>query len=181
VQLKHPELTEEIGEALREAALDGRSLMLELTECVAIDNPTAAKSMLMELRAMGIRIGIDDFGTGYSSLTYLRQLPVDTLKVDRSFVRDIERNNDAAALVGALTGMAQQLGLDLVVEGIENPEQLALLRELPCQAAQGFLFCPPLDVDSVTDLLKTGLPLQPGVATDDLPALAVRRDQAPLT
>jgi diguanylate cyclase (GGDEF)-like protein len=178
MQLKHPGLPEEIGEALRDAALDGRSLMLELTECVAIDNPTASKSVLMELRAMGIRIGIDDFGTGYSSLAYLRQLPVDALKVDRSFVHDMEKNNDAAALLGTVTGMARQLGLDVVVEGIENVEQLAILQGLQCQSAQGFLFCPPLDVDTFTGLLKTGLKLEPGAAADDPPAIiSTQRDQ----
>lgn len=180
VQLKHPELTKDIAEALRDAALDGRSLVLELTECVAIDNPTAAKSVLMELRAMGIRISIDDFGTGYSSLAYLRQWPVDALKVDRSFVRDMEKNDDAAALLGTVTGMAQQLGLDLVVEGIENAEQLAILQGLQCQSAQGFLFCPPLDVDTLTGLLKTGLQLRPGVAADQLPAIiSNQRDREP--
>jgi diguanylate cyclase (GGDEF)-like protein/PAS domain S-box-containing protein len=158
VQLRHPALIEQVGDALRDSALEARSLVLELTEGIAMENPTAVRTLLMQLRAMGVRISIDDFGTGYSSLAYLRQLPVDALKVDRSFVRGMETHRDTANIVGSLTAMARQLGVHVVVEGIENEEQLALIRSLHCESAQGYLFAKPLDVARATDLIKSGLP-----------------------
>ncbi len=170
VQLRHPALIEQIREALRDAALDARNLVLELTEGIAMENPTAVKTLLMQLRAMGVRISIDDFGTGYSSLAYLRQFPVDALKVDRSFVRGMETDKDTADIVGTLTAMAQQLGLHVVAEGIENEKQATLLRSLHCESAQGYLFAKPLDVNRAADLLKTGLPPRPGTARDEEPA-----------
>jgi len=124
---------------------------------MAMENPTGVKSLLMELRSTGVRISIDDFGTGYSSLAHLRQFPVDALKLDRSFVRGIETRQDGASIVGTLTDMALKLGLHVVAEGIENEQQLALLRSLRCHAAQGYLFARPLDEVKATEILSTGL------------------------
>lgn len=174
VQLQHPGLIAQVGEALRDSGLDARLLVLELTEGIAMENPTAVKTLLMQLRALGVRISIDDFGTGYSSLAYLRQFPVDALKIDRSFVRGIETQRDSADIVGAITAMAQQLGLHVVAEGVENDQQLALLRSLQCESAQGYLFAKPLDLDRAADLLRTGLPSQPGGVRDTSPALLPR-------
>jgi len=157
VQLKDPTLVQRVGAALTDSGLQSRSLVLELTESMAMENPTGVKSLLMELRSIGVRISIDDFGTGYSSLAHLRQFPVDALKFDRSFVRGIETRQDSAAIVGTLTDMALQLGLQVVAEGIENEQQLALLRSLRCHAAQGYLFAKPLDEAKATEILSTGL------------------------
>ena len=157
VQLQHPALVDEVTEALRGSSLKPQNLVLELTESVAMENPTAVKTLLMRLRGMGIRISIDDFGTGYSSLAHLRQFPVDTLKVDRAFVRGIESHKESADIVGSVTAMAQQLGLSVVAEGIENDDQARLLRSLRCESGQGNLFAKPLDVNGASDLLKTGL------------------------
>jgi EAL domain-containing protein (putative c-di-GMP-specific phosphodiesterase class I)/GGDEF domain-containing protein len=157
VQLKDPTLVQRVGAALSDAGLESRSLVLELTESMAMENPTGVKSLLMELRSTGVRISIDDFGTGYSSLAHLRQFPVDALKLDRSFVRGIEARQDGAAIVGTLTEMALQLGLHVVAEGIENEQQLALLRSLRCHAAQGYLFARPLDEVKATEILSTGV------------------------
>ena len=157
VQLKDPTLVQRVGAALSDAGLQSRSLVLELTESMAMENPTGVKSLLMELRSTGVRISIDDFGTGYSSLAHLRQFPVDALKLDRSFVRGIEARQDGTDIVGTLTDMALQLGLHVVAEGIENEQQLALLRSLKCHAAQGFLFARPLDEVKATEILSTGL------------------------
>ena len=110
---------------------------------------------------MGVRISIDDFGTGYSSLAYLSQLPVDALKIDKSFVQGIETQKDKADIVATLTTMAQQLKLHVVVEGIESEEHLAYLRSLHCESAQRYLFAKPLDARAATDLLNTGLPPRP--------------------
>src|SRR5262245_9561 len=164
VQLKDPTLVQRVGAALSDSGLQSRSLVLELTESMAMENPTGVKSLLMELRSIGVRISIDDFGTGYSSLAHLRQFPVDALKFDRSFVRGIETRQDSAAIVGTLTDMALQLGLQVVAEGIENEQQLALLRSLRCHAAQGYLFAKPLDEAKATEILSTGLALRVPVA-----------------
>jgi len=167
VQLKDAALVERVAETLRHSGLSARSLVLELTEGVAMENPAGVKSLLMQLRSMGIRISVDDFGTGYSSLAYLRQFPVDTLKVDRSFVRGMETHKDTAEIVGSLTALAQQLGLHVVAEGVENEEQLSLLRALQCDSAQGYLFAKPLDVNGATEVLSNGL--RPDSAADNAP------------
>jgi EAL domain-containing protein (putative c-di-GMP-specific phosphodiesterase class I) len=158
VQLKDPTVVQRVGAALGDAGLQPRSLVLELTESIAMENPIAVKSLMMELRSTGVRISIDDFGTGYSSLAHLRQFPVDALKLDRSFVRGIEARQDGAAIVGTLTDMALQLGLHVVAEGIENEQQLAMVRSLKCHAAQGYLFARPLEEARATEILTTGLP-----------------------
>jgi diguanylate cyclase (GGDEF)-like protein/PAS domain S-box-containing protein len=158
VQLKRSTVVDEIGAILRECNVNPQAVVLELTEGVACENPAAVKTVLMQLRALGIRISIDDFGTGYSSLAYLRQLPVDTLKVDRSFVLGMRTHDESAAIIGTVTRMARQLGLHVVAEGIEREDQVALLRSLHCESGQGYLFARPLDVDVATEILKTGVP-----------------------
>jgi EAL domain-containing protein (putative c-di-GMP-specific phosphodiesterase class I)/GGDEF domain-containing protein len=158
VQLKDTALIEQVTQALLDTRLDARGLVLELTEGVAMENPTAVKDLLMRLRSMGVRISIDDFGTGYSSLSYLRQFPVDSLKIDRSFVHGIENRQDMVSILETLTSMSQQLGLQVVAEGIENEAQASLLRSLQCHSAQGYLFAEPLDVTEAARLLRDGVP-----------------------
>jgi PAS domain S-box-containing protein len=155
-ELRDPGLVSDIGQVLLETGLDASALALELTEGLAMENPDAVKSVLMQLRAMGIRISIDDFGSGYSSLGYLRQLPVDTLKIDRSLVVGIERNAETTALINTVVAMAQQLNLNVVAEGVENESQLERLRSLRCGFVQGFLFAKPLDAQAVGELLEQG-------------------------
>jgi len=161
VQWSDPALVDQIGEALRDSCLEPRRLVLELTEGIAMANPSAITTLLMRLRGMGVRISVDDFGTGYSSLAYLRQFPIDTLKIDRSFVRGMVTNRDTAEIVAGLMNMAQQLGLRVVAEGIEQEDQCKQLRALKCDAGQGYLFATPLDADQATELLKTGLAPRP--------------------
>ena len=179
VQLKEAAVVERVAEALRDCGLPARNLVLELTESVAMENPAAIKTLLMQLRAMGIRISVDDFGTGYSSLAYLRQFPVDTLKLDRSFVRGMETHKDSAEIVGSLTAMGQQLGLHVVAEGVDNERQLSLLRALQCDSAQGYLFAKPLDVDRATEVLSNGLRLDS--AADGAPATQAATPRASIT
>jgi hypothetical protein len=167
VQMRHAGLIEQVRGALQDSALEAKSLVLELTEGIAMENPIAVRTVLMQLRAMGVRISIDDFGTGYSSLAYLSQLPVDALKIDKSFIRGIETHQDKADIVATLTTMAQQLKLHVVAEGIENEEHLAYLRTLHCESAQGFLFAKPVDVETATEILKTGLPQRPASTRDN--------------
>jgi EAL domain-containing protein (putative c-di-GMP-specific phosphodiesterase class I)/GGDEF domain-containing protein len=158
LQFRSPTLVDDITQVLTECRLEPRSLVLELTEGIAMENPGAVRGLLLQLRAIGVRVSVDDFGTGHSSLAYLRQFPLHSLKVDRSFVRGIEGNRDMASIVSAVTTMAQQLGLRVVAEGIEKEEQLGLLRALGCHFGQGYLFSRPVDADAAATLLTTGLP-----------------------
>jgi EAL domain-containing protein (putative c-di-GMP-specific phosphodiesterase class I) len=105
---------------------------------------------------MGVQVSIDDFGTGYSSLSYLKRLPIDRLKIDRSFIRDITVSEDAAALSAAIVGLAQSLRLDVVAEGVETTEQLEVLEQLGCHKMQGFLFARPVKSDAVPKLAERG-------------------------
>jgi len=161
VQLLHPQLLAETTHALKETGLDARCLVVELTEAIAADKPAAVRAVLMELRALGISISVDDFGTGHSSLARLREYPIDYLKVDRSFVRGIETSHDMSEMLGAVSAMARQLGLKLVVEGVENQAQLGIVRSRQCDYVQGYLFSQPLTHVNATALLESGLPLQP--------------------
>jgi diguanylate cyclase (GGDEF)-like protein len=161
VQWSDAALDERVAEALRDSGLEPRRLVLELTEGIAMANPTAVTTSLMRLRSIGVRISIDDFGTGYSSLSYLRQFPIDTVKIDRSFVRGMVTDKDAAGIVAGVIHMSRQLGLRVVAEGIEHETQCAQLRALTCDSGQGDLFAKPLDVDEATQLLNTGLAPRP--------------------
>jgi hypothetical protein len=127
----------------------------------------------MQLRVMGVRIGIDDFGTGHSSFAYLHQFPADFLKIDKSFVRGIEVNQDKADIVGTIAGLARQLGLRVIAEGVESESALSLIRSRQCQCVQGFLFSRPVDADAAADLLRgNGVPLggAPGAGAEGPPA-----------
>jgi len=157
-QMRDPGLVDQIAGALRDSGLEPRRLVLELTEGIAAANPAAIITLLMQLRALGVRISIDDFGTGYSSLAYLRQFPIDTLKIDRSFVRNMVTNKDTAEIVAVVMNMAHQLGLHVVAEGIEHASQCEPLRALNCDAGQGHFFGAPMNAEAAAELLRTGLP-----------------------
>jgi diguanylate cyclase (GGDEF)-like protein len=173
-----PTLVEEIGAAIVEHGIAPKGLVVELTEGTAIENPQAVRSLLMRLRALGIRISIDDFGTGHSSLASLRHFPLDHLKVDRSFVRGIEDSHDMAAILGSVTAMARQLGLHVVAEGIENDAQLAAVCAQGCDFGQGYLFARPLAAVDAAALLRAGT-VAGVVAPEVAPASPVRTAPAP--
>jgi len=170
LQFRGPTLVDDISQVLTECGLEARSLVLELTEGIAMENPVAVRALLLQLRAIGVRVSVDDFGTGHSSLAYLRQFPLHSLKVDRSFVRGIEGNRDMASIVSAVTTMARQLGLRVVAEGIEKEEQLGLLRALGCEFGQGYFFSRPIDAEAAASLLTAGLPLRQDVPLGDAAA-----------
>jgi diguanylate cyclase (GGDEF)-like protein/PAS domain S-box-containing protein len=142
-QLQQPDLVAKVAEALREAGLPPHLLELEITETGAMQNPESIAGTLRELRKQGVRISIDDFGIGYSSLSHLRRLPIDTLKIDQSFVRDITTDPDDAAIATTVIAMAHALKLRVVAEGVETQDQLAFLRGHGCDRVQGFLLAPP--------------------------------------
>jgi diguanylate cyclase (GGDEF)-like protein/PAS domain S-box-containing protein len=145
-QLVHPELTTTIASALHAAA--GRvTLGVEITENALMSDPTLAVATTIALRDLGVRVSIDDFGTGYSSLSHLKRFPIDALKVDQSFVHGLGRNNEDTLIVSAVVGLGKSLGLDVVAEGVETPEQVVALTEMGCATGQGYYFDEPLPPD----------------------------------
>ncbi len=153
-QFEHPDLVADVQRALQASGLRAGSLKLEVTEGVIMRDAESSIRTLQKLRALGIRLAIDDFGTGYSSLSYLRMLPLDVLKIDRSFVKGIGQNAEDNAIVRAIISMSTSLGLTVIAEGVETEEQATLLREWSCDKAQGYLFAQPLDAQRLTDLLR---------------------------
>jgi len=143
-QFAQPDLVDRVRAILTETKIDPAFLKLEITESVVMDNFASAAAMLSQLRALGVGLSIDDFGTGYSSLTYLHQFPIDTLKIDRSFVTRMDKEN--VEIVRTILMLAENLGMDAVAEGVETEEQMTLLRNLSCQSAQGYFFSKPLSV-----------------------------------
>jgi len=143
-QFAQPDLVGQVKGILNETGLDASFLKLEITESVLMDDFEAAAKLLFDLRGLGVRLSIDDFGTGYSSLTYLHRFPIDTLKIDRSFVMRMDRDN--VEIVRTILSLAENLGMDVVAEGIETQEQMGLLRDLGCQNGQGYFFSKPMNV-----------------------------------
>ena len=152
-QLEHDEFVEEVRGALADSDLPPDALTLEINETALMRDATAAAVRLRALKALGVRIAIDDFGTGYSSLAYLRQFPVDALKIDRSFISGIASSPEAGALMHTLIQLGKALGLETLGEGIEEPAQLDKLKQEECDSGQGFLFARALDVEAVTRFL----------------------------
>jgi predicted signal transduction protein with EAL and GGDEF domain len=157
VQCRQAGLEEVVLDALGSASLAADCLELEVTETSIMHDIEAVGGTLEALRARGIRLSIDDFGTGYSSLAYLKRLPLDRLKIDRSFVRDAPHDADDAAITAAIVGMARTLGLRTLAEGIETESQLEFLRRLGCEEAQGFLFSRPLPPDAFVTWVRSNL------------------------
>jgi diguanylate cyclase (GGDEF)-like protein len=153
-QFRPGELQETIRDALQASGMEARQLVLEVTESLLIENPESSLEMLREIKAMGLKISVDDFGTGYSSLSYLKRLPLDELKIDRSFVNGIPTDADDVAIVTAIIAMAHSLGLSVVAEGVETEEHLAFLAERGCDEYQGFLFSRPLPASQWTALFR---------------------------
>jgi len=160
-QLDDPGFAALVGDVLRRTGLDPDSLVLEVTESVLADPAGGAAAALETLRGLNVRVALDDFGTGYSSIGYLRQLPVDILKIDRSFVSGEHANRPGDLLLEAIVGLAQRLGLDVIPEGIEEPDQLARLQTLGCRIGQGFLLSRPMPAAAISQLLAAPAPLLP--------------------
>ena len=163
VQLKRRDLAQEILDALACHKLPGSALMVEVTETAVVSDPLLAKLTLEALRDHGVRAAIDDFGKGFSSLTQLKRLPIDALKIDSSFVRDVVDDRDDAAIVQAIIGLAKNLDLHVIAEGLETPEQMAFLLSHHCQEAQGYLIARPLPAaEFESQFLPAGLAAQAG-------------------
>jgi diguanylate cyclase (GGDEF)-like protein/PAS domain S-box-containing protein len=152
-QFHQKDLPDVIARVLEKTGLPADYLEIEITESNAMQNPEMAIKTLSFLKAMGLRISIDDFGTGYSSLSHLRRFPIDSLKIDQSFVRDIETNENDAAIVSAVIAMAHKLRLTVIAEGVETEQQSKFLRSQQCEQMQGFLFSKPRPVEDLHDLM----------------------------
>ena len=156
-QLSQPGWADEVAQVLAESGLAPRQLVLEITESVLMDDADTTAVRLEELRRLGVRIAIDDFGTGYSSLGYLRRLPVDILKIDKSFIDGVAEGPHESALARAVVKLASTLRLEAVVEGISTRKQLLQLRRLRCPYGQGFFFSRPQPAAAIPGLLDLGV------------------------
>ncbi|HKK01296.1 MAG TPA: EAL domain-containing protein, partial [Desulfuromonadales bacterium] len=157
LQFTQPDLLEMISGILEETGLPPQSLELEITESMLMENAREARTTLSGLKELGVSLAIDDFGTGYSSLSYLKHFPIDRLKIDQSFVRDIDTHCDDTAIVDSIIALGHSLHLSIIAEGVENEQQLQLLRQGRCHEMQGYFFSRPLSAESCERLLSEGL------------------------
>ncbi len=159
-QFLQPNLVEDIRKLLGELALPPKALKLEITESTVMADPSGAVEMLQQIKSLGICLAIDDFGTGYSSLSYLHRFPLDTLKIDRSFISSMGDDGDGMEIARTILPMANNLQLDVVAEGVETLQQVALLKKLQCKYGQGYYFSRPLSAEGTTALLAGDLTWQ---------------------
>jgi predicted signal transduction protein with EAL and GGDEF domain len=153
-QFKQPDIVEQVEKIVRETQVDPSAIKLEVTETVTMDNAERTIRIVKGLKNLGVRLSIDDFGTGYSSLSYLRRFPMDTLKIDRSFIQNLPGNPENLEIVRTILSLARNLGMDVVAEGAETPEEIAQLKALDCDFGQGYFFSRPVDSEGADDLLR---------------------------
>ncbi|WP_233258754.1 bifunctional diguanylate cyclase/phosphodiesterase [[Phormidium] sp. ETS-05] len=170
VQFAHPGLVEQIDRILYDTGLEGRYLKLEITETAIAAAPESTRQMLSQLRDRQIQLSIDDFGTGYSCLSRLHKLPIDTLKIDRSFVSQMSFDSDSFEIVRTIISLAHNLGMDLIAEGIETAQEMSQLQALGCEYGQGYFFSKPLDAEAATVMLAS-LPHQAVEISNSSPSL----------
>jgi EAL domain-containing protein (putative c-di-GMP-specific phosphodiesterase class I) len=162
-QCAQSDLVQRVAGILNETGLNAHDLKLELTESMIVEDAVSTSAMLSELRVLGVQVQIDDFGTGYSSLGYLQRLPIDTLKIDRTFVSRIGNNGSGAEIVQTIMVLAHELGMKVVAEGIETDEQLSKLKSMECEYGQGYIFTKPVNSQMASSLLAksfTGVEVQ---------------------
>jgi EAL domain-containing protein (putative c-di-GMP-specific phosphodiesterase class I) len=174
-QFRHQDILQTIRSALATAGLHGSALEIELTESALMTNPEESAGILKQLRKMGVSVAIDDFGTGYSSLSYLRRFPIDKLKIDRSFIRDLGVSRTDESIVRAIVSLARCVGLQVVAEGVESAEQLELVARLECAHWQGYHCCPPQPAERFETMLAD----HAGTRTGIVAALAALVAQEP--
>jgi EAL domain-containing protein (putative c-di-GMP-specific phosphodiesterase class I) len=160
-QFQQADLDERVNEILHRHGISPTMIELELTESMLMHDPAQATRTLGKLKHTGVRLSVDDFGTGYSSLAYLKQFPLDTLKIDRAFIKSIPHDPNDVAIALAIVNLAHNLNLDVVAEGVETDAQARFLIEQGCDILQGFCFSRPVDADAFTTLLEKGEPRLP--------------------
>jgi EAL domain-containing protein (putative c-di-GMP-specific phosphodiesterase class I) len=166
LEFRSEQFSEGVQAALKSARLDPRYLELELTETVLMRNAESTAYALKELKAIGVRLAVDDFGTGYSSLSYLTRFPIDTLKLDQSFIQDIVAGSDDAIVVSAVISMGKGLRHRVIAEGIETLEQLTFLKANGCDEGQGYYFSRPISAQQFASLLE--MPCQRLIVNNDM-------------
>jgi EAL domain-containing protein (putative c-di-GMP-specific phosphodiesterase class I) len=154
-QFRHADLAKEILVVLKETGLPAERLELEITESLLIDDPDRVLATLMVLKEAGIRVSLDDFGTGYSSLSYLQRFPFDKIKIDRSFVAQMEKNADSMSIIRAVIALGKSLRIKVTAEGVESAAQLSLLQQENCDLVQGYLLGKPMAKEDLGSLLST--------------------------
>jgi len=175
IEFRHEHFLDGVFTILQDTGLNPRRLELELTETVLMKRAESTESVLKNLRAAGVHLAVDDFGTGYSSLSYLRKFPVDSLKIDQSFIRQITATPDDTAIIAAVIGMGRSLNLRVIAEGVETQAELEFLQAHQCDEAQGYYFSRPLPAQEFARLLRTGLSLwsvDRQNPSDDIPSLS---------
>ena len=166
-QFSDENLLNDIDEALSDSGMGPEMLQLEVTESMMMQHVERAIKMLTAIKSRGVRLAIDDFGTGYSSMSLLKRFPIDTLKIDRSFIKDLPEDREDMALTQAIIAMGKALNLTVIAEGVETAEQKAFLNNLACDEMQGYLFSKPLSNDDMVALFRKqppSAPLQPDEA-----------------
>jgi EAL domain-containing protein (putative c-di-GMP-specific phosphodiesterase class I) len=154
VQFGQPRLLEAVRDALNHSNLPPKALMLEITESSLMQDAESTAGMLRALRNMGVRISVDDFGTGYSSLSYLKRFPLDVIKIDKSFVRDLCVDEEDAAIVRAIIALAHSMRRSTIAEGVETAEQVEILKRENCEFFQGYYFGRPMDIERILERLE---------------------------
>lgn len=157
IQLNTTNLVDTVSKVLIYSGMPASSLELELTESALLTDEEATLASLTALKRLGLELAIDDFGTGYSSLTYLKNFPIDRIKIDQSFITDIDTSNESAEITRSIVSMTQSLGLEVIAEGVERAEHLAFLKELGCEEAQGFLIGKPMTADELQSAITAGV------------------------
>lgn len=160
-QFMQPDFIEQVQQLLDETGLPAKSLGLEITENMLMENAESVNNLLIRLRSIGVRLQIDDFGTGYSSLSYLQRFPIDTLKIDYSFISRLGKNGESSEIVKTILVLARELGMDSVAEGVETKNQLKQLKALQCQYGQGYYISRPVTPSKVSSLLKSNREINP--------------------
>ena len=164
-QFRSDDIVERIANVLNENQLAPQLLEVEITENLLIENTDDAIKIIEQLKELGIIVSIDDFGTGYSSLNYLKSFPIDYIKIDRTFIRDLQSNAKDAAITSAIANLARSLDMQVVAEGVENPEQMEFLKQQGCQQIQGYLIGKPMPMPAMKDLIDHELGADEALAT----------------
>lgn len=167
-QFQQPDLVEQISQILHETGLNPTSLKLEITETLVMQNSESARNILLQLRALNVKLAIDDFGTGYSSLSYLQKFPVHTLKIDHSFISKLQDAKESLEIVRAVLTLAHNLGLDVIAEGIETANHLAMLKILKCEFGQGYFYSKPVDMAHAEALIVKATQVQFAMSATDV-------------
>ena len=154
-QMQHVDIAKSLNKAIKQTQIDPQYIEIELTESILMENPEEMITILNKLKKMGVSLAIDDFGTGYSSLSYLKHFPVDKLKIDQSFVKDLNKHADDKAIVLAIIAMAKTLGLQVTAEGIESKKECMFLSENYCDFGQGYYYGKPMQAKEFTKRIKS--------------------------